>query len=492
MTIPKTRDELAIIRALCDESLLFFTRFFYKELQGSKFIPNWHHEEICEALKEVERYELDYLGINIPPRHSKTELGAVNFIARGIGMNPKANYLYITASDELRAETSVRIRDIVSHPYFQTMYGVDLKKDQNGKNLWRTTQGGGLKTATIFGQITGFGAGQMIEHIDSGLLDFIRDFEGAIILDDINKIDDTESNNAINEKVTRILFNTIMSRKNSKDTPIINIQQRAGITDATAEFMEHYGENNPRAKFLVLPIIINGEPLWEWKHSMADIELLRTSPKTSNVFDTQYMQDPKPRFGILFPKDELQRFRRSDIDVKNKVASIAFVDVADTGSDHHCALFGKIIGSKIYIDDVVFTKEPTETNTVMTIQAANDNVPEFMQVESNFGGTMYVQLLTNNSEVKLNGSTALVPVNASQNKHTRIITASGFIKMHFVFLDESEYENGSEYDLFMRNLCQYTKTKGATKHDDAPDACAGLAKMALLYYSHIWGITIAD
>ena len=122
-------------------------------------------------------------------------MAAVNFIARGIGMNPTSNWLYITASDELRAQTSVSIRDIVQHPYFKIMYGVELKQDQNGKNLWRTSKGGGLKTATIFGQITGFGAGQMIDH-DKDLEDYLREFEGCIVLDDINKIDDSGQENA--------------------------------------------------------------------------------------------------------------------------------------------------------------------------------------------------------------------------------------------------------------------------------------------------------
>ena len=39
-----------------------------------------------------------------------------------------------------------------------------------------------FKNCTIFGQITGFGAGIMKETIEE-----IRSFEGCIVLDDINK-----------------------------------------------------------------------------------------------------------------------------------------------------------------------------------------------------------------------------------------------------------------------------------------------------------------
>ena len=248
-----TRQHLIHARKECDKSLLYFTRFWFRVLRGVKFTTSWHHDEIAKELDNIEKYDLELLSINIPPRHSKTALAAVNFIARGIGMNPKSNWLYITASDELRSQTSVEIRDIVEHPYFYIMYGVKLKKDQNSKNLWRTTQGGGLKTATIFGQITGFGAGQMT-NFGEDLSDYLRTFEGAIVLDDINKTDDSEAMNATSDKVVRTLANTVLSRKNSRDTPIINIQQRTGENDATAFFMEFYQGKEDKAKFLIYPV----------------------------------------------------------------------------------------------------------------------------------------------------------------------------------------------------------------------------------------------
>ena len=476
-----TREELLIARTESDKSLLFFTRFWYRVLKNSKFITNWHHEEIEKELQRVTSYELELLNINIPPRFSKTELAAVNYIARGIGMNQNANYLYITASDELRAQTSISIRDIVSHPYFFIMYGVRLRKDQNSKNLWRTEKGGGLKTATIFGQITGFGAGQMIEH-NNELEDYIRDFEGCIVLDDVNKTDDSEVENANNEKVSRTIFNTVMSRKNSKDTPIINIQQRAGMSDVTQSFIEHYGEENENVKFLVYPVVSNdGKPLWEWKHDLVDIDNLRNSPKTGYMFETQYMQNPLPKHGLMF--GNIKTFKRKDVDLTIDSPSLSFVDVADSGEDFHSAPFAKIIQNKVFIHDVVFTQESTEVNVPLTVSMTNKYKPEFMRIESNFGGTMYIQLMNLQG---INGTTALIPMNASTSKHTRIVQASMFINEFCYFLDPSEYEIGSDYDRFIRNLISYTKKKGEVKHDDAPDSMAGLARMILLYYGHLY------
>lgn len=321
-----TREELIVARAMCDNDLMFFSQFFFKELRGSKFISNWHHEEICAELDNIGSYKYELLNINIPPRCSKTEL-VLNFIARALGQNPSANFLYITASDELRSEVSVRIRDIVTHPYFQQMYGVTIKKDQNSKNLWRTNKGGGLKTATIFGQITGFGAGQMTE--DSDLIDYVRDFEGAIVLDDINKIDDAETVSANNQKVTRVLFNTIESRKNSSDTPTVNIQQRSGLEDATAKLLEHYESVNAmhKVKNIVYPAIYEGRSIWEKQLPLEKLKERRDSPLTARMFKTQYMQEPVPAEGGIIKKEWFEIVKKAS--VANGLKQI-FVDGAYT------------------------------------------------------------------------------------------------------------------------------------------------------------------
>lgn len=469
----KTRQELAIIRAKCDIDLIFFTRFFYKELRGTKFIVNNHHEIIRDELKRIENYELELLNINIPPRFSKTELAAVNFIARGIGMNPSGNYLYITASDELRSQTSVSIRDIVTHPYFKKMYGVELKKDQNAKNLWRTEQGGGLKTATIFGQITGFGAGQM--KIDLDLIEYVRAFEGSIIIDDANKTDDSEVENSNNEKVSRVFFNTILSRKNSSDTPIINIQQRAGLSDLTAQLEEHYGLNNPKVNFLVMPVVKDGKPLWEWKHNLEDIHELKTSPKTSHVFETQYMQNPQPSEGVVFNSNNIQRFKISELDLNSKESVLGAIDVADKGVDDLSFPIGYLYSDKIYITDWVFTKENMEYTIPKSTSKIREHKIDYCAIETNNHGHAFVRGVHQDIS-----NTNIVPVNQTVNKHSRIINQAQFIRMHFVF--RNDYSEGSDYDKAMKLLFRYLKD-GSFKKDDAPDSLALLALLARRLFS---------
>ena len=467
-----TRDDLLEVRINCDADLMYFIKFWFRVLKGSKFIENWHHVDMVGGFEACEKYELELFNINMPPRCSKTEM-LINFIARSIGQNPTANFMYITASDELRSQVSTSIRDIVSHPYFYTMYGVEMKKDQNSKNLWRTTKGGGLKTATIFGQITGFGAGKMHEE----LLTDIREFDGCICLDDLNKTDDSVLDNAVAQKVVRTVANTVLSRKNSKDTPIINIQQRTGVSDVTAFFEKMYKENE-KAKFLVYPAILeNGELLWKNKIDHSFAEKMANDPETKHTWETQYMQNPKPREGILFHTDTLTFQDFNLIDFKSAIGSTAYIDVADSGSDNHCVLIGTVFDKKIYIKDVLFTKEGTTTNVELSAGVLNRNNPNYVYVESNFGGNMYSQLL----RPLLNKTIQVIPVRQQANKIARINQMAGTIIKLCVF-DSSN--KSIDYKRFMENLTEYT-IDGKVKHDDAPDCLEGLvSKLKQMHYSY--------
>ena len=460
-----SNEELAIIRFKCDESLLYFTRFWYKLLRGTKFIVNWHHEDICKNLELVEKYSINFLCINMPPRMSKTELAAVNFIARGIGMNPSSNWLYITASDELRSETSIRIRDIVSHPYFKKMYGVELKKDQQGKNLWRTNKGGGLKTATIFGQITGFGAGQMIDHSED-IEDYIRSFEGSIILDDINKTDDSEKINANNDKVLRTIANTVLSRVNSSDTPIVNIQQRAGMEDATS-FFENLYKNDESAKFLKYPIIYNNESLWPWKLSIEDISKIKNNPITSHVFETQYMQNPMPSEGLMYP-DGFNTYNDlpKEIIIENGIEIIkeqgwcmGIIDVADRGNDNFSAPIIQVIGDRLYLKDVIFNKNELISQEIpIELKTKEHNVTLWV-VETNHAGNYFSERLR-----RLIPNVTIFGQWSSTNKMDRIMMNAGLLSR---YLYVPENVTGEMYN-FLQECYRLLKT--SKNKDDAPDS----------------------
>jgi len=466
---------LTIARVKCDNSLMFFTRFFFKILRNQKFIINWHHNDLCKALERVSNYEIIFLNINQPPRTSKTEL-AVNFIAQGISKNPNGNYLYITSSDDLRSEVSVKIRDIITCSEYKSMYGVELKKDQNAKNLWRTIEGGGLKTATIFGQITGFGAGQMVEH-DKELEDYIRNFEGCIILDDINKIGDADSRNANNEKANKRIFDTILSRKNTFDTPLINIQQRAGLEDATSCLLDFY-DNKPKTKSIVLPIISDGVPMWKWKFPLSEIELIKNNPRTAHTFETQYMQNPQPLEGMAFARSEMKFYKSIPTEINEDGKEIeqgwtfSVADTADEGSDRFAMPIFQVIGNYIYLKDSIFDQENLTVQESQVVEKDKQHHFAKLVVETNSFGAYFKRRI-----IELIPHLEVYGQNARANKMVRILSYAGIIKLYFLF---PENPNPTT-EKFMNQVFKLLKT--SKKDDDAPDVLAAAAAHLERHYN---------
>ena len=80
---------LKVAKVFCESSMLNFTRYFFKQRYGRKFVVNWHHEVICNALDKVVKGDIKRLIINIFPRSGKTELAVKNFIAYCLALNPK-------------------------------------------------------------------------------------------------------------------------------------------------------------------------------------------------------------------------------------------------------------------------------------------------------------------------------------------------------------------------------------------------------------------
>ncbi|MDD0871122.1 hypothetical protein LOD64_11140, partial [Xylella fastidiosa subsp. multiplex] len=70
--------EQAVIKTKCEQSHLFFTRYFFKQRQQLRFRVNWHHQVIAGVVDDVIAGRRKDVVINVPPGSSKTELVAIN------------------------------------------------------------------------------------------------------------------------------------------------------------------------------------------------------------------------------------------------------------------------------------------------------------------------------------------------------------------------------------------------------------------------------
>lgn len=242
-------DELdyKILKSECEGSHLFFTRYFFRARQGIKFLVNWHHKLMSDTIDKILRGELKNVVFTMPPGGSKTELFVINFIARGLALNPRSRFLHLSGSDSLASLNSATAREIIRSDEFQKLWPLRIADDANAKKRWNVEidnqPAGGVYATSLGGQVTGFRAG----HMAPG-------FQGAIIIDDPIKPEDAFSRPKL-DQANRKLLTTVKSRKANPDTPIILIMQRIAESDP-AGFIEA-GNLEGEWTFITVPAVLD-------------------------------------------------------------------------------------------------------------------------------------------------------------------------------------------------------------------------------------------
>jgi len=286
-----TPEEIAAANILAREDLYFFSRWMFYQRKKFKWLRGPHHKTICDALMRVYRGESKRLIINVAPRYSKTELAVVNFIAWGLGKNPDSEFIHASYSGALAVNNAAQCRELVRHPAYQSIFPkVTLRDDSQAKHDWRTTEGGVVYATGTSGTITGFGAGKM----RSG-------FGGAIIVDDAHKADEARSD-VMRQNVIDWFQNTLESRTNSPDTPIIIIMQRLHENDLAGWLLA--GGNGEKWDHVCIKTLQDdGTALWPEKHDKA--RLLQMKMAAPYTFAGQYQQAPSPPEGNIFKPDQI-------------------------------------------------------------------------------------------------------------------------------------------------------------------------------------------
>lgn len=266
--------------------LLTFSRAMFYARKGVEMKQNWHQREICSALERVVIGDCKRLIINVPPRSGKTELAVINFMAWCMGNFPDSEFIHASYSKRLATSNAYAVRAIMQgEKYLEIFSDTELAGDSRAKDEFRTAQGGIVYATGADGTITGYGAGKMR-----------ADFGGAIIIDDAHKAGEANSK-TMRKNVLDWFSNTMESRKNSGDTPIIVIMQRLHEMDLSGWLLS--GANGEKWEHLNIPALTpDDESFWPEQFFLSD--LIRMREANSYVFAGQYMQSPVPIGGGIF------------------------------------------------------------------------------------------------------------------------------------------------------------------------------------------------
>ena len=451
-------NEEKVLKVMCENDLLFFTRYIFKENTRRNFTVSPHFVLIANKLMEVINGKVKRLIINIPPRYGKTELAVKNFIAYGLAINPQSKFIHISYSDDLALDNSSQAKEYVESDAFQKFWQMKLKKDAQGKKKWFNEEGGGVYATASGGAITGFGAGVS----DSNT------FSGAIIIDDPLKPDDAISEvkrKSVNERYN----STIRSRVNDSNTPIIVIMQRLHEEDLSGFLLN--GGSGEEWEHLCLPALDeNNKPLYPEKHSFEELEQIRQANRYN--FAGQYMQQPAPEEGGEWRKEWFQIIDKKEVPI-NSLRWELFIDGAYTKNTSNDPT-GFQIGAKwgnnyvIYSSIDKYLEMPELLKFIPNHIEASDIKVHLTLVEPKASGKSLQQMIRSTTGINI-AEIKTDFVNNSKIENAR--TCSSFIEGGRVYLIK-----GSWNETFLNQVGTFPNAK----HDEHIDlTCYGIERNLL-------------
>lgn len=286
-------EEQLIERELAKRTFLGFIQY-----QNPWFKVSWHHKIVADALERVERGELKRLMIFLPPRHSKSEMGSINFPPWFLGRNRDKSIIEASYSDDLASEFGRQARNIVDSPEYKKIFSTTLAEDSQSKSSWSTNGRGKYNAVGVGGSVTGKGA------------------DVLLIDDPIKNRADAESE--IKRQALYSWYKSTARTRLSPDGAIVLLLTRWSDDDLAGTILD--GENGSDWEVISLPAIAEedeefrkkGDALWE---SQFDLNNLLKTKGDVGMFEWQalYQQDPIGSETQEFKKEMFQYKTEADI-----------------------------------------------------------------------------------------------------------------------------------------------------------------------------------
>jgi predicted phage terminase large subunit-like protein len=363
------------VRALCRGSFYEFVKVGWAALfPRRKFIDGKHIRFICDTLQALTEGRFHRAIINIPPRHMKSTLVCILWVAWRFGpRDERIEFLFASLGQKLSQRDSRKCRDLIKSEWFRILWpDVRFRPDQDQKIDWELEGGGKRDTTSKNSQVTGSGG-------------------DVIGVDDLHDLNDTL--NALAEAVDWYT-GTLSSRENFGEMPPqeVMIMQRVGVGDVTGHVLatetiwkpgctDPYAwvhvclpcEYDP-AHHCITPIggdwrSDKGDLLWPEVYgpggvrgpTWLDTKKRRLGPRN---WASQYQQQPVPEGGKEFEAEWLgRRFPRLNADeVERWILSVdcAFKD-GPAVDNVSIQLIAKVRGWYYIVDEVTDTMSWTTT-----------------------------------------------------------------------------------------------------------------------------------
>lgn len=350
--------------------------YLFRIINGSEWKEQEVHKHMFHQLQKVIDGKTTRLNFNICPRSGKTTM-AVWLVVYALTLNSKAQIIYTSFNQDLLSQIAQQVAAIMQHPVYQAMYPLNTNVKQEEEetdpinDFWRdyllettgkikfsnrkivTPQGGVVLFNSIGSAITGFGIG----------VRGATGFSGFLVMDDADKPTDVRSE-TIRNKTHTYYVETLLTRLNNPDAPIINIQQRLHIDDMSGFLIREYGFETFKAPLLNKDGVCN-------LSNQYTPERIKELQVNDYVFQAQYQQEPIMLGGGVI-KSEWWRFYKDQQDTRYRRMFIT-ADTATKTKEWNdytaIGVWGLTIGNRLRLLDLVHGKfEITELqNTLLAV-----------------------------------------------------------------------------------------------------------------------------
>ena len=420
---------------------------------------------ITQAMQDLLDDKIDLLTISMPPGSGKSTAGI--FLLSGVmGWWPEEPNLASAHSGILTRSFYDGVSQILNpdgeYAWHEIFPGVkfNMRGDLNSKeqtiNVGEPKRFKSLTCRAINASLTGATRCERILYAD----DLCSGIEEALSKERLDKLWQT--------------YNTDLKTRKKKFCKEIHIQTRWSVHDVVGRLqLDH--ENDDRARFISVPALNEKEEsnfdydynvgfdtkyFLDMKQSMDDVS-----------FRCLFMNQPIEREGLLYHDEDFERYY--ELPDREPDSILGICDTKDRGTDFCFLPIFYQYGDKYYWEDCTYDNGAIEIVDELCASVIIKHNPHSVQFESNSAGGRTADAI--NEKIKGKCRTRITKKFTTQNKETKIIVNSGWVKEHVLIKDKSMYTPKSPYGMAVAALMSYT-VAGKNPTDDVPDGMGMFAE----------------
>ena len=425
---------------------------------------------VCQVQRLMDD-ELDILGISLPPGIGKSTMAIflLTWVAGRWPEEPNLTGSHSNAFVRGVYDECLRIYDANGEYRWCDVFP-DVKVSSTNAKDCRIDLGKRKRFETL--EFTSIGTGNAGLYRAMQLLfcdDLVSGLELALSRERLDKLWETYTTD-------------LRQRKIGDHCKELHIATRWSTGDVVSRLERQY-ENDPRACFLAIPALNEkDESNFDYPYGLgyttkALLEQREIMDECS--WRALFQNQPIEREGLLYHSDELQRYFELPEQVPDAILCVC--DTKDKGTDYCSMPILYQYGDKYFVEDVVYDNSNPEIVESRLVEKCLKHKVHMGQFESNSAGGRIAQSVQERIKQQ-GGRTKLTTKFTTQNKETRIIVASPYIKEHFYFKDDSVVTD-KEYKKFMNAVCSYSMAS-RNKNDDSVDSLAMCSEYVQSFMSH--------